>query len=112
MKHCIICEGQNQKMIYDNLLIKCLDCGFVTANLKIELHELKAIYSEKYFKGEAYDDYIRDKIEHQQNFNKFTIPVIVINSEDNTFDTINKYSENIKKVLKTALKPGITKLFK
>jgi predicted nuclease of predicted toxin-antitoxin system len=51
-------------------------------------------------------------IEHQQNFIKFTIPVIVLNSEDNTFDTINKYSENIKKVLKTALKPGITKLFK
>ena len=70
MKNCIICGGQNQKMIYDELLIHCLDCGFVTANLEIEHKDLMAIYSEKYFKGDAYDDYARDKEEHQQNFRK------------------------------------------
>lgn len=68
MKPCIICGGQNQKLIYDKLLIKCVDCGFVTANLEIEFHDLITIYSEKYFKGEAYDDYLRDKDELQRNF--------------------------------------------
>jgi 2-polyprenyl-3-methyl-5-hydroxy-6-metoxy-1,4-benzoquinol methylase len=68
MKHCIICGNQNQELIYDNLLIRCPECGFVTANLEIESQDFKAIYSEKYFKGEAYDDYIRDKADLQQNF--------------------------------------------
>jgi len=68
MKPCTICGGQNQKMIYDKLLMKCIDCGFVTANLEIEFHDLLTIYSEKYFKGEAYDDYLRDKDETQLNF--------------------------------------------
>jgi hypothetical protein len=70
MKNCIICGGQHQKMIYDGLLMNCMDCGFVTANLEIGYADLQSIYSEKYFKGDAYDDYPRDKAEHQQNFSK------------------------------------------
>ena len=70
MGPCIICGSENQKMIYDGLLISCTDCGFVTANLEIGYEDILAIYSEKYFKGEAYDDYLRDKDEHQQNFRK------------------------------------------
>jgi 2-polyprenyl-3-methyl-5-hydroxy-6-metoxy-1,4-benzoquinol methylase len=57
-------------MIYDGLLMNCMDCGFVTANLEIGYADLQSIYSEKYFKGDAYDDYPRDKAEHQQNFSK------------------------------------------
>ena len=68
MKDCIICGGGNQILIYDDSLSKCPGCGFVTANMELTFKELQAIYSEKYFNGDAYDDYVRDKAEHQLNF--------------------------------------------
>ncbi|MEI6682364.1 MAG: class I SAM-dependent methyltransferase [Bacteroidota bacterium] len=68
MKKCIICGSLDQQTLYDQTLLKCAGCGFVTANLEIGQQELAAIYSEKYFKGDAYDDYVRDKDELQHNF--------------------------------------------
>ncbi len=49
-------------------------------------------------------------IEHQQNFKKFSIPVLVINTDDNTFDTIKKYNDNLLNILNASLIAGITKL--
>lgn len=50
-------------------------------------------------------------IEHQQNFKKFTIPVLVLNTLDNTYETIKNYKDEIVNIINTSLKSGITKLF-
>jgi 2-polyprenyl-3-methyl-5-hydroxy-6-metoxy-1,4-benzoquinol methylase len=48
--------------------LKCATCCFITANLEIEDEKIKEVYSEKYFKGEEYEDYVRDKKIFQENF--------------------------------------------
>ena len=68
MNNCIICNKNSFNKIYNNTLLKCSNCGFVTANLTIDASTLKAIYSENYFKGEEYLDYIADKVSIQKNF--------------------------------------------
>jgi len=69
MNSCIVCDNSSFSEIYNYTLLKCRECGFVTANMSISLEELSRIYSENYFKGEEYTDYIRDKKILQQNFN-------------------------------------------
>lgn len=46
-------------------------------------------------------------IEYQQNFRKFSIPVIILNAPDNTFDTLKNYAEKIISVLDSPLEPGV-----
>ena len=70
VRNCLVCNNNKSTFIFNKLLIKCNICGFVTANLNIESSEAKSIYSEKYFKGEEYEDYLRDKIFIQSNFYK------------------------------------------
>jgi len=67
--HCLVCGNKDFEAIYDSTLLKCRYCGFVTANLSISEAELKEIYTENYFKGEEYADYLRDKGVLQKNFN-------------------------------------------
>lgn len=68
--HCLVCNKNSFTEIYNNTLLKCNNCGFVTANLQLDEDVLKKIYTENYFKGEEYVDYIRDKIILQTNFKK------------------------------------------
>lgn len=70
MSKCIVCNNENFEPIYNKALLRCNDCGFITANLKIDKSELQKIYSEKYFKGEEYLDYLADKPAIQKNFLK------------------------------------------
>lgn len=49
-------------------------------------------------------------IEFQQNFRKFTIPVLVFNAPDNTFITLSKYKDKLLDLLNSALPTGITKI--
>jgi len=49
-------------------------------------------------------------IEHQQNFRKFSIPVIILNAPDNTFETLKNYSEKIRLVLDSPLGPGVIEI--
>ena len=49
-------------------------------------------------------------IEFQQNFSKFTIPVLVFNAPDNTFITLSNYKEKLLKLLNSSLPAGITKI--
>lgn len=67
---CLVCGETSFAKIYNDTLLKCTSCGFVTANLDISEESLKAIYTENYFKGEEYADYLRDKEVLQRNFNK------------------------------------------
>ena len=66
--NCIVCGNTNFNSLYNDVLLKCSACGFVTANIDIKPEALQEIYSEKYFKGEEYSDYLNDKNVLQKNF--------------------------------------------
>ena len=51
-------------------------------------------------------------LEHQQNFEKYPIAVIVLIAENNTYTLLSELVENIKSELKQPLNPGITKVQK
>lgn len=68
--NCIVCGKNDFILLYKNTLKKCQGCGFVTANIEIGSEELKRIYTEDYFKGEEYLDYLKDKKALQFNFQK------------------------------------------
>jgi SAM-dependent methyltransferase len=68
MHNCILCQSKYWSFIYDNSLKKCNSCGFVTANIEIDQVELNSIYTGKYFEGEEYLDYLKDKDVLQKNF--------------------------------------------
>ena len=67
---CLVCAGNAWSPLYDNTLLKCSQCGFVTANLQVSESELRSIYSHKYFHGEEYENYTSDKHVFRYNFNK------------------------------------------
>ncbi len=49
-------------------------------------------------------------LQYQQNFTKYTIAVIVLNAPDNSYATLKGCVQQVKDVLKTALKPGATEI--
>ncbi len=77
-KHCIVCGQSVFIEIYNKTLLKCSSCGFVTANLLVSDHDLKNIYSENYFKGEEYLDYLKEKNALKKNFKKRLKKIISI----------------------------------
>ncbi len=66
--NCLVCGQHDFDLIYDHTLMCCRICGFITANMDIDEEILKNIYSENYFKGEEYLDYLKDKEGLQKNF--------------------------------------------
>lgn len=84
--NCQVCNHSEWEEIYNSTLLKCSNCGFITANIEVSLDELKTLYSEKYFKGEEYLDYIADKEFIQKNFK-------------NRLKQIGKYHSGISNVL-------------
>lgn len=67
MDNCILCG-----VAYGDCnipgLVKCISCGFVSANLSLTTDELKQIYSRQYFQGEEYADYIADRQVIERHF--------------------------------------------
>jgi predicted nuclease of predicted toxin-antitoxin system len=49
-------------------------------------------------------------LQYQQNFTKYTIAVIVLNAQDNSYATLKDMVQKIKDVLTTDLKPGPTEI--
>lgn len=45
-------------------------------------------------------------LQHQQNFAKYTIAVIVLNAPDNTYLTLKNLVQKVRDILATDLKPG------
>jgi 2-polyprenyl-3-methyl-5-hydroxy-6-metoxy-1,4-benzoquinol methylase len=70
MKECLICGNHQFTPVYSQTLLKCIQCGFVTANLEINEDILNKIYTSNYFLGEEYLNYIQDKEIIQLNFEK------------------------------------------
>ncbi|MGH9340646.1 MAG: class I SAM-dependent methyltransferase [Acidobacteriota bacterium] len=59
--HCVVCRKESG---FDPVwpgLIRCRECGQGRADLEIESLDLKEIYSQSYFQGEEYVDYLRDR---------------------------------------------------
>lgn len=84
MSNCAICGGDLIESAKLDALWKCPVCGFICANMELSIDELERLYSEKYFNGEEYTDYLSDKELHKKNFarrwNRFN--KIVKNPED------------------------------
>lgn len=64
---CICCGRNSLSNTYANLL-RCPDCGHVCANTSLSDSEMEALYSDQYFHGKEYGDYIGDKAVLQRNF--------------------------------------------
>lgn len=79
---CLVCNKNSFEEIYEHTLLKCCNCGFVTANMKIDESVLKTTYTENYFKGEEYVDYLRDKNILQINFKKRLKHILKIVSKE------------------------------
>ena len=65
---CLVCGQVTFKSLCNNILVKCLNCSFISANMQLSPEEIRKIYSENYFTGEEYEDYLRDKAVLQKNF--------------------------------------------
>lgn len=68
MDKCIVCDNMQFEGIFNNILLKCRICGFVTANINISEEELIKVYGQDYFNGEEYGNYLEDKHIIQKNF--------------------------------------------
>ncbi|UCG26641.1 MAG: class I SAM-dependent methyltransferase [Bacteroidales bacterium] len=84
---CLVCHSTESKIIYSGRLIKCLGCGFVTANLDRNRIDPEWIYSEEYFRGEEYLDYVGDKKIIQKNFGR-RIRYIIDNIDVESFTSV------------------------
>lgn len=69
-KKCLVCNNLINNTLYNNTLLECKNCGFITANMELSEEHLKAVYTENYFKGEEYLNYLEDKEPLQHNFLK------------------------------------------
>lgn len=49
-------------------------------------------------------------LQYQQNFKNYTLAVLVLNAEDNTYDTLKHLVPKIKSILNKGLKPGPTEV--
>ncbi len=66
------------KTIYSGLLRKCLNCGFVTANMDPDPDAVEALYGEGYFKGEEYLDYEGNRLILQKNIRRRVTQMVKI----------------------------------
>ncbi len=69
MSKCIICGKSEKKDIYSGLS-KCLHCSLIYYDKEIKKEEIHELYNEKYFFGDEYLDYLKDKKTLQKNFIK------------------------------------------
>lgn len=51
------------------------------------------------------------RLQYQQNFNAFLLPVIVLSAEDNSYQTLRNLIPKIKNSLQSNLKPGAIEIF-
>lgn len=69
MKSCLIC-GKEMESYKIKGLVKCYNCGFVSADLKLSNEEIEDLYREDYYKGRAYTDYLADEVMNKHNFRR------------------------------------------
>lgn len=67
---CIVCSNPTFGGLYNNMLLKCKSCNFITTNYEISSNEVFLLYNNDYFKGKEYYNYLEDKFVIQTNFRK------------------------------------------
>lgn len=67
---CYCCGALAPNAIYLGNLYRCSKCGHTIAANKYFAANFDELYSEKYFKGEEYLDYVNDREAIQRNFDK------------------------------------------
>ncbi len=64
---CIVCAGTSLKPLYEGIL-QCRQCNYVFADLGLTDEELFNLYTDRFFCGGEYKDYLADKKILQKNF--------------------------------------------
>jgi SAM-dependent methyltransferase len=64
---CLVCGGKYQPSSLPGLF-QCASCGFISADLNISDEKLRALYSEDYFHGQEYLDYVAEEESLRLNF--------------------------------------------
>jgi SAM-dependent methyltransferase len=64
---CICCGGGRWEPHF-RVLRRCLDCGFVCADLDLTENDLRELYQADYFRGREYGDYVASRAVHEKNF--------------------------------------------
>jgi 2-polyprenyl-3-methyl-5-hydroxy-6-metoxy-1,4-benzoquinol methylase len=66
---CLACGAASWSPLH-RVLAECTSCGFVRADMQVSAHELRRLYSEDYFRGEEYGNYLADAQAHRRNFER------------------------------------------
>jgi 2-polyprenyl-3-methyl-5-hydroxy-6-metoxy-1,4-benzoquinol methylase len=66
---CLVCAGAYKKATLPGLK-RCIDCGFVTADLTISEEDLARLYGKDYFHGEEYRNYVSEEASLKVNFRR------------------------------------------
>jgi len=66
---CLVCGGAYGSSRMPGLLA-CGSCGFVTADVQVSPEELQRLYSERYFAGGEYKDYLSERALHEKHFRR------------------------------------------
>lgn len=64
---CLVCQGSYGPSTIPGL-VRCGQCGFVSADLQLSHDELAALYSHRYFAGEEYRDYVAERALIERQF--------------------------------------------
>lgn len=67
MTECIVCNNNKNFKNKFEILLECEVCGHIFADIKIDFKKISEIYSDKYFFGDEYIDYIDDKKQIEKN---------------------------------------------
>jgi SAM-dependent methyltransferase len=71
---CLVCDGLLATSPLAGLL-RCVDCGFVTADAEIDATDFAALYGNDYFHGSEYLDYIQERDSLRLNFGR-RLPIL------------------------------------
>lgn len=66
-RRCLVCEHQAATKLYKGI-VRCTHCGYVFADLTLTDQELLDLYSEKFFLGGSYTNYVEDERVLRKNF--------------------------------------------
>ncbi|MEX1257617.1 MAG: class I SAM-dependent methyltransferase [Gemmatimonadota bacterium] len=66
---CLVCTKNELRKFHSDLL-RCGNCGFVTAENTPSPADLRELYSGQYFRGGEYADYLRDRVAIQKNLGR------------------------------------------
>jgi len=64
---CIVCKSTKYGTFYEGIF-RCRECGHTFSDLDLNYRQLSKIYSNKYFFGEEYNNYLADRNTIEKNF--------------------------------------------